>query len=66
MALFLFAEALRKGEPIKVFNHGQMLRDFTYVDDIVTGVVNVILNQPKSPQENRNGIPPKRPIKFTI
>ncbi len=45
---FLFTEALRKGEPIKVFNHGQMLRDFTYVDDIVTGVINVILSPAKN------------------
>lgn len=39
MALFLFAEAIRKGEKIKVFNHGKMERDFTYVGDIVKGVL---------------------------
>jgi UDP-glucuronate 4-epimerase len=38
MAMWLFADAMLKGEPIKVFNHGEMRRDFTYVDDIVTGV----------------------------
>lgn len=46
MALFLFTEAILKDEPIKVFNHGKMVRDFTYVDDIVEGVVRVIDNPP--------------------
>jgi UDP-glucuronate 4-epimerase len=41
MALFLFTKAILAGEPIKVFNHGRMQRDFTYVDDIVEGVVRV-------------------------
>jgi UDP-glucuronate 4-epimerase len=39
MALFLFTEAILKGEPIKVFNRGDMKRDFTYIDDIVSGIV---------------------------
>ncbi len=39
MAPMLFAKAILAGEPIKVFNHGQMRRDFTYIDDIVDGVV---------------------------
>jgi UDP-glucuronate 4-epimerase len=39
MALWLFTDAMLKGEPIKVFNHGNMRRDFTYIDDIVQGVV---------------------------
>ncbi|WP_200979304.1 NAD-dependent epimerase [Echinicola sp. 20G] len=41
MAMFLFADAIKKGQPIKVFNHGKMERDFTYVDDIVEGVIRV-------------------------
>ena len=41
MALFLFAKAILEGRPIEVFNHGQMRRDFTYVGDIVEGVVRV-------------------------
>ena len=45
MALFLFTKAIMAGEPIQVFNHGQMQRDFTYVDDIVEGVVRV-MDQP--------------------
>ena len=39
MALWLFTEAILAGRPIRVFNHGDMRRDFTYVDDIVTGVL---------------------------
>ena len=38
MAMWLFTEALRAGKPIAVFNHGRMRRDFTYIDDIVSGV----------------------------
>lgn len=41
MALFLFTKAILEGRPIDVYNHGQMKRDFTYVDDIVEGVVRV-------------------------
>ena len=41
MALFLFTKAILSGQPIDVFNHGRMRRDFTYVDDIVEGVVRV-------------------------
>jgi len=39
MAPMLFAKAILAGEPIRVFNHGRMRRDFTYIDDIVTGVI---------------------------
>jgi UDP-glucuronate 4-epimerase len=42
MALFLFTKAILEGRPIDVFNHGRMQRDFTYVDDIVEGVVRVM------------------------
>ncbi len=38
MALFLFTKAILEGRPIEVFNHGQMRRDFTYIDDIVEGI----------------------------
>ena len=41
MAPWLFTEAIIKGEPIKVFNQGKMLRDFTYIDDIVEGVIRI-------------------------
>ena len=39
MATFLFADAIMRGKPIDVFNHGRMRRDFTYIDDIVSGVI---------------------------
>jgi UDP-glucuronate 4-epimerase len=42
MALFLFTRAILEGRPIDVFNHGRMQRDFTYVDDIVEGVIRVM------------------------
>lgn len=41
MALFLFIDAITKGKPIHVFNHGKMKRDFTYIDDIVEGIIRV-------------------------
>ena len=44
MALFLFTKAILEGRPIDVFNHGKMQRDFTYIDDIVEGVVRVTDN----------------------
>ncbi len=47
MALFLFTKAMLAGEPIKVFNHGHMERDFTYIDDIVEGVYRVIFKVPE-------------------
>ena len=51
MAAFLFTRAIVAGEPIRVFNHGEMWRDFTYIDDIVNGVVRA-LDRPAQ------GIPP--------
>jgi UDP-glucuronate 4-epimerase len=46
MALFLFTRAILEGKPIEVFNHGQMRRDFTYIDDIVEGVVRIAERPP--------------------
>jgi UDP-glucuronate 4-epimerase len=46
MALFLFTKAILDGKPIDVFNHGKMRRDFTYIDDIVEGVVRVLDKTP--------------------
>ena len=48
MALFLFTKAILAGEPIRVFNHGRMRRDFTFIDDIVEGVIRV-LDTPAAP-----------------
>jgi UDP-glucuronate 4-epimerase len=47
MALFLFTRAILAGKPIDVFNHGRMKRDFTYIDDIVEGIVRVIDRKPQ-------------------
>lgn len=47
MALYLFADALSKGKPIQVFNKGNMSRDFTYIDDIVHGIVILLESPPK-------------------
>lgn len=57
MALFLFADAMLKNEPIDVFNDGNMLRDFTYIDDIVEGVVRV-LNKPATIDMNFDAFSP--------
>ncbi len=47
MALFLFTKAISEGKPIQVFNHGKMQRDFTYIDDIIEGVVRVMARLPE-------------------
>jgi UDP-glucuronate 4-epimerase len=47
MALFLFTRAILEGRPIQVFNHGKMRRDFTYIDDIIEGVVRVMGRLPE-------------------
>jgi len=47
MALFLFTKAILEEKPIKVFNHGRMQRDFTYIDDIIEGVVRVMDRLPE-------------------
>lgn len=47
MALYLFTKAIMEGKPIKVFNHGKMRRDFTYIDDIVEGVFRVTQRIPE-------------------
>lgn len=47
MAAFLFAKAILEGRPIDIYNHGKMRRDFTYIDDIVTGVVRTLDSVPQ-------------------
>ena len=51
MAAYLFAAAIAKGEPVKVFNHGDMKRDFTYIDDIVKGVLAALDSAPQPTEE---------------
>jgi UDP-glucuronate 4-epimerase len=57
MALFLFTKAILAGKPINVFNNGKMRRDFTYIDDIVEGVVRVIERIPESNPDWRGDRP---------
>lgn len=46
MAYFKFAKKIMNGEPIQIYNNGDMMRDFTYIDDIVTGIVNILDHAP--------------------
>ena len=57
MALFKFTKGILEGAPIPVFNRGQMVRDFTYIDDIVEGVVRTI-DQPAAPDPEWSGDAP--------
>ena len=57
MALFLFTKAIIEGRPIQVFNHGKMQRDFTYIDDIIEGVVRVMARMPEANPEWRGDNP---------
>jgi UDP-glucuronate 4-epimerase len=50
MALFIFTKAILEGKPIDVFNQGKMRRDFTYIDDIVAGIIKVMDSPPKGDQ----------------
>ena len=56
MAAYLFTKAITAGEPIKVFNHGKMRRDFTFIDDIVAGVIASL----DKPAVSENGAPPTK------
>ena len=58
MALFLFTKAILDEEPIQVFNDGKMIRDFTYIDDIVSGVKGAILNSSKVTESNNVKLKP--------
>ena len=57
MALFIFTKAILEGKPIEVYNHGKMRRDFTYVDDIVEGVIRT-LDHPATPNQSWSGDKP--------
>lgn len=60
MALFLFTKAIDKGESIKVFNHGNMSRDFTYIDDIINGIIIVLNNPPIAKSGDKDEFAPYR------
>ncbi len=55
MAMWLFAEAIMDGRPIEVYGEGDMRRDFTYVDDVVTGIVAALDNPPPDDGEEKAG-----------
>lgn len=55
MAMWIFTKAILEGRPIPVFNNGDMRRDFTYIDDIVTGVVSCLDSAPKDDDEEKAG-----------
>lgn len=57
MALFLFTKAMLAGEPIKVFNHGNMIRDFTFVEDITESILRLIPNAPVRNNERSHPLP---------
>ncbi len=57
MAYFMFTKSIMEGKPIDVFNHGKMKRDFTYIDDIVEGIIKIIDRIP-TPNPSWNGIAP--------
>ena len=58
MALFLFTKSILNGESIKVFNHGEMTRDFTYIDDVVESITRLIKKPPK-PDNSFNSFVPR-------
>jgi len=55
MAMYIFAKAIAEGQPIRLFNHGRMRRDFTYVDDVVEAVERVIAKIPKKNAVSSDG-----------
>ena len=64
MALFKFTKGILEGTPIPVFNKGNMIRDFTYIDDIIEGVVRVI-DHPAGPDPEWNGDAPNPATSYT-
>ena len=57
MALFKFTKAMLAGEPIDVYNHGRMQRDFTYIDDLVEGISRLIEAMPPAPEDRDAPLP---------
>lgn len=56
MAYYSFTKSILEGKPIKIYNNGNMYRDFTYIDDIVAGILNILPNPPKADED---GVPHK-------
>lgn len=55
MAMWIFTKAITEGQPIKLFNHGQMRRDFTYIEDIVEGIVACLYSPPDDDGQEKAG-----------
>lgn len=68
MAYFLFTKAILDNKPIDVYNNGEMMRDFTYIDDIIQGIITVIDNCPLGKQKefDNNPLPSNSPALFEI
>lgn len=68
MALYLFTKAICEGNPINVFNHGKMRRDFTYIDDIVEGVMRIVSHVPQGNQtwDGKNPDPSTSPAPYKL
>ncbi|NEQ20939.1 MAG: NAD-dependent epimerase [Microcoleus sp. SIO2G3] len=59
MAYFKFVKAIKEGKPIDVYNFGKMKRDFTYIDDVIEGVVRVMSKPPQGNAKDENNVPYK-------
>ena len=57
MALFLFTKAILERKPIKIFNNGEMIRDFTYIDDIIESLIRLINKPPKADPKFNKSLP---------
>ncbi|NER51252.1 MAG: NAD-dependent epimerase [Symploca sp. SIO1A3] len=66
MAYFLFTKAILEGEPIKVFNNGLMKRDFTYIDDLIEGVVRVMAKIPQPANLEESSEQSKAPAAYKV
>lgn len=66
MAMFLFTDAIINERPIKVFNHGDLERDFTYIDDIINGIMKIVEHESASVQKNYSlyNIGNSKPVKL--
>jgi UDP-glucuronate 4-epimerase len=55
MAMWLFTDAISQGKPVQLFNHGEMRRDFTYIDDVVEGLLSCLSNPPLDDSSEKAG-----------
>lgn len=62
MALFKFTKAILSGEPIEIYNHGEMRRDFTFIDDLVEGIVRLVGAVPEAGGEGASPVAPWRVV----